>query len=356
MLVGASKRVRSLRSVRIQIAVIALSLLLFDAARSDCLVIAHRGASGYLPEHTLPAFELAIEMGADYIEPDIVLTRDGVPVVRHESQLDLTTDVASRPEFAERRREVKRFGEPVQGWFTYDFTLAELRRLRARERYAELRPRGAARDGEFSVPTLQDVIDLVAQHKAATGVEIGIYPELKNPQLFTARGLDIVSIVTSLLEGNGYSKATDPAMIQSFDAEALVGADKLTNLRLVQLMWADEDSEITPMITPASLRKLAAHVDGIGVPKYGFVQSREDPPQPTRLVADAHAAGLFVHVYTFRAENNFLPAAYRSSDDLKSPGDLAGELSAFLSTGIDGFFIDHPDVGRQVCDQRRSPL
>ena len=332
--------------------VIVVIVATFNQAAADCLVIAHRGASGYLPEHTLGAYRLAMEMGADYVEPDLVLTKDGIPVARHESRLDLTTDIASKPEYAARRRTVEIRGEDVNAWFVEDFTLGELRQLKARERFGDLRPASANKNNLFRVPTLQDVIDLVTIYEDQTGREIGIYPEIKGSPTDDRSVQDRVRIVVDVLASNEISSTSDDVIIQSFDSAALRRARDITELRLVQLLWAEDDAEIAEVTAPDALATIAGYADGIGVPKYGFVLSRSLPRQSTGLVESAQAQGLFVHVYTFRAENYFLPAEFRLGENERESGDLAGELNAFLAVGIDGFFVDQPDIGRDVCDQR----
>ena len=318
-------------------------------AAPACVVIAHRGASGYLPEHTLEAFRLAIAQGADMIEPDVILTRDGVPVVRHESLLQLTTDVAERPEFADRRRTQQLAGREFDGWFSEDFTLAELRTLRATERYPDLRPDSAARNGEFMIPTLQEVIDLARD----AGRVVGLYPELKQVAYFSERGLDMVAIVLGLLADNGFTNADDAVLVQSFESAALRRADGLTDLRLVQLLGAEDPAIIATEISGKFLRATATYADGIGVPKYDYVMHRpagDELPVPTSLLTEAHVLGLFVHAYTFRPENRYLPRAFRRGDADALHGHLPGELALFIAAGLDGFFTDSPDVGRRACD------
>ena len=322
----------------------------------ECLVVAHRGASGYLPEHTLAAYRLAIELGADYIEPDVVMTKDGIPIARHESLLNATTDVASRPEFAGRRRVQLIDGREFDGWFSEDFTLEEIRTLRATERWPDLRPDSAAENGRHRVPTLQEIIDLLIEVEMVDGRRIGIYPELKQPAYFSNRDLDIVGTVIATLHRNGYRTQDDPALVQSFEAEALREVSALTRLRLVQLMWASEPGQIDALISPSNLAQVAQYANGIGVPKYGFVIELPDEdstgaPIATDLVRDAHAAGLFVHAFTFRAENRFLPARFRVPGMDAASGDVTAELRMFVAAGLDGFFIDNPEVGRTVCDE-----
>ena len=323
----------------------------------NCSVIAHRGASAYLPEHTSAAYLRAIAQGADFIEPDVILSKDGVPLVRHENVLSLTTDVSEHDEFAARRR-AQTIGEKVaDDWFSEDFTAAEIATLRAIERYPELRPQSATHDGRFAILTLQQVIDLWRDARES-GSHAGLYPELKDVAYFEARGLDSVGIIVDTLNRNGLTGPKDGVLLQSFDAQALQRAAQLTDLPLVQLLESRTPDEIEAATSPAAMASIAAYADGIGVPKgLVYVQPRPEPDGPasalaplelTPLVKNAHAAGLFVHVFTFRAENKYLMPPYKRSE--RSTGDLAGQIRLFLEAGIDGFFTDNPDVGRAACD------
>ena len=325
------------------------------AAASDCLVIAHRGASGYLPEHTLAAYSLAIELGADYIEPDLILTKDGVPVARHENILNLTTNVAGLPEFADRK-DARTIGtREFEGWFSEDFTLAEIRRLRATERYPDIRPDSAARNGEFAIATLAEVIALVHQHEAKTGRRIGLYPEIKQPAYFAERGLDAVGTVLAVLEEHGYDSAEDRIFLQSFDAEALRAAAKQTDIPLVQLFGSDDPQVIATHIDADNLREVASYAAGIGVPKYDYLMREADGKlSPTPLLTNARSTGLVVHAYTFRAENHFLPGPFQTGTDPAAYGRARDELRIFLAAGLRGFFTDQPDIGRQACDEIRG--
>jgi len=325
-----------------------------------CLVIAHRGASGYLPEHTLAAYRLAVELGADYIEPDLVVTRDGVLIARHENELSLTTDVADREEFGERRGEREFRGQSMQGWFAEDFTLAEIRRLRARERWPELRTESAERNDELPIPTFAEVLELVRVLEAETGRRIGLYPELKTPDYFRQRGFDPETRLIEMLADAGYDSADDPVFIQSFDAGALRRLAGRTDLKLIQLLWRAPD---TPIPGGGELDEIAGYAQGVGVEKYGFIIPRDDRDrlavdQRSDFVGLAHARGLLVHAYTFRAQNRFLPSNLRSDQpDQRLPGSrgyVAAEIRAFLAAGIDGLFIDEPDIGRESCDRHGS--
>ena len=300
-------------------------------AVSNLLVIAHRGASGDRPEHTLAAYALAVEQGADFIEPDLVMTRDGVPIARHDVRLDETTDVATRPEFADRRTTRRVDGEDVTGWFAGDFTLAEIKQLRAVERLPDLRPDSAAFDGRFPVPTFAEVLKLAAE------AGVGVYPELKHPTYHRDAGLPMEQAVADALAG-----FEGEAFVQSFEPACLRRMDALTDRPLIQLIDADDAS--AAMTTPAGLAEIAAYADGVGVDKTLVLPAIDGPPAP--LVADAHDAGLVVHAWTFRAENHFLPAALRRGDDPAARGDLAAEVAAFEQAGVDGIFTDHPAAVR----------
>lgn len=306
------------------------------------IVIAHRGASGERPEHTLASYERAIALGADFVEPDLVMTRDGVLVARHENEISGTTDVAARPEFAHRKTTKSIDGEAVTGWFTEDFTLAELKTLRARERLPKLRPQNTVYDGQFEIPTLQEIIDLVRANETAAGRRIGLYPETKHPGYFQGIGLAMERPLVAMLEKNGYSHAGDPVFIQSFEAENLKELRGLTKLRLIQLMGAEP--HFAAMTTPEGLKSVATYADGVGPAKALIVPvSRLGKREaPTRFVADAHAAGLKVHAWTFRVENYFLPADMRKGLNPRGRGDMAAEIRLFVELGVDGVFSDNP--------------
>jgi glycerophosphoryl diester phosphodiesterase len=313
------------------------------------VIIGHRGAAGERPEHTLESYAHAIRGGADFIEPDLVPTRDGVLVARHENAIGGTTDVASHPQFAGRRTTKTIDGVAVTDWFTEDFTLAELKTLRARERLPDLRPANTAWDGQFDVPTFAEILALVATESARTGRTIGVYPETKHPSYFAAIGLPLDATLVAQLTDAGYTGPNDAAFIQSFETGNLKGLRAVTALRLIQLIGdgSPADDPATPydvMVTPAGLAEIARYADGIGPAKERIIP--RDPAgrslSPTTLVADAHAAGLLVHPYTFRSENAFLPAELRRGDDPAATGDAAAEYAAFFATGIDGLFSDFP--------------
>jgi glycerophosphoryl diester phosphodiesterase len=307
------------------------------------LVVAHRGACGYRPEHTLAAYELAARRGAAHIEPDLVITRDGVLVARHEPEISATTDVAECEEFAERRTTKQVDGVATTGWFVEDFTLAELRTLRARERIPLLRPLSAAYDGQFGVPTLQEVLDLRERLSRELGSVIGVYTETKHPAYFRRHGLALEQRLADVLRANGLDGAGAPVILQSFDPASLRELRGRLDLPLVQLL--DGDRESAAMATPTGMRAIAGYARGVGPPKRSIVPRDEAGRslEPTTLVDDAHAAGLFVHAYTFRAENAFLPLELRSSPDPAEHGDLAAEVRQFVELGVDGVFTDNPD-------------
>jgi glycerophosphoryl diester phosphodiesterase len=303
------------------------------------VVIAHRGASGERPEHTLESYRLAIEEGADYIEPDLVMTRDGVLIARHENEIGGTTDVAQHPAFAARRRTQLIDGESFTGWFTEDFTLSEIKTLRARERLGELRPQNRQFDGRFTVPTFDEIMQLVvgANRRAGRNRPIGVYPETKHPAHFAAIGLPQELSLLDTLQRYQYAKPGSPVFIQSFDPGNLQQLRSMTRLPLVQLL----EHEI------GDLERIAQHADTIGIAKALAT------PQ---AVAAAHAANLRVHVWTFRAENEFLPQDLQVGSDPAAHGRLEDEIRRYLERGIDGFFVDFPAIGVQVRDAYISAL
>jgi glycerophosphoryl diester phosphodiesterase len=318
-------------------------------AKTKPIIIAHRGASGERPEHTLASYTLAIEQGADYIEPDLVLTKDGVLVARHENEISETTNVGAKPEFASRKTTKTIDGRQVSGWFTEDFTLAELKTLSAKERLPMLRAANTAYDGQFEIPTFEEIIQLAQAREKETGRRIGLYPETKHPTYFTAIGLPHEAPLLALLERYGYRETADPVFIQSFEVGNLQALRGKTQLRLIQLMDGEggpadlPDTRYADMATPDGLKAIAAYADGIG-PNKAMVIPRTllgNLGEPTALVKDAHAAGLAVHPWTFRRENFFLPLGQRSGINPAGQGDLAAEIKAFIAAGVDGLFSDN---------------
>jgi glycerophosphoryl diester phosphodiesterase len=314
------------------------------------IIIAHRGASGYRPEHTLAAYELAIRQGADYIEPDVVITRDGVLVARHEHRLDETTDVAER---FPALRTVKRVGnDSASGWFAEDLTLEQLKTLRARERLAS---RSHGYDGQFSIPTLDEVLELAVRMSRESGRVIGVYPETKSPGYFRSIGRPVEEKLLAALGRHWTDLARAPVFVQSFEVGNLKRLRSLSSsVRLIQLLDAqggpaDAAGVVTyaTMASPAGLREIARYANGVGVNKRLVIPAARDGSllPPTSLVADAHAAGLLVHVWTFRSDAPFLAAQYA--------GDPGAEYRQFAGLGIDGVFSDFPD--HAVGALRRNP-
>ena len=296
------------------------------------LIIGHRGASGYRPEHTIESYRLAIEQGADVIEPDLVMTKDRILVARHENEIGATTDAAAK--FPDRKRTKIIDAQSTTGWFAEDFTLAELKQLRARER---LQFRSHRFDGRFEIPTFEEILVFVRREERRLGRRIGIYPETKHPSYHESLGLPITDSLLSVLARHGYRDRSEPVFIQSFESANLRAARPKTKLRLVRLIEA-----AGPLIEPAGLREIAGFADGIG-PSKDLVQPIGPDGslgRPTSLVADAHAAGLFVHVWTLRADPAFLPKGYA--------GDPAAEVRRMVELGVDGFFTDFPDLARRV--------
>jgi glycerophosphoryl diester phosphodiesterase len=358
------------------------AVLMMDASAvgPGPFVIAHRGASGYVPEHTLAAYFIAIQQGADYIEPDLVITRDGALVARHENEIGGTTDVASRPEFATRRTRKVIDGEEIEGWFTEDFTLAELKTLRAKERLPAIRPSNTRYDGAFQVPTLDEILELVAAadaQRAAAAQQagrappgrIGIYPETKHPSYFAALGLHFDDRLLGSLARHGYSRRADPVFLQSFEVSNLKVLRTRTDLSLVQLVApsgqpydftvAGETRTYRDLMTAQGLAAIATYADAIGPHKWMVVDFAAGPPRDTGLAARAKAAGLGVHVWTLRAENEFLPPDLRRPGDAATHGDVGTEIRALLDAGVTGLFADQPDLAIRAREDwrnlRRSP-
>ncbi|MEZ5693704.1 MAG: glycerophosphodiester phosphodiesterase family protein [Altererythrobacter sp.] len=336
------------RSLLTKLILAALALAVAAPALAEKpIIIAHRGASGERPEHTLAAYELGIDQGADYIEPDLVVTKDGVLVARHENEISGTTDVASREEFSGRRRSKEVDGQLINGFFAEDFTLAELRTLRAKERIPGIRPQNARYDGLYQVPTLEEIVKLVRAKEAETGRRIGIYPELKHPDfLLQEEGIDTVDLLLLELKRLGVTSA-DPVFIQSFEVGPLQRLDKRSDFKLVQLVSVDGGPADEPamryadMIAPSGLADIATYADAIGADIRLII---ELDGTPSALVTSAHAAGLEVHGWTLRKENAFLPPPLRSSGAESDEGNMA-QLAAILErAGVDGLFTDDPGL------------
>jgi len=320
------------------------------------LIIGHRGAPGYRPEHTIASYTLAIEMGADFIEPDCVMTSDHVLVVRHENEIGGTTDVATHPEFATRKKTKTVDGVVVKdGFFVEDFTLAEVKTLRARERLPDIRPANTAFDGQETIPTLQEVIE----GRVSKGV--GIYPETKHPTYFKSIGLPLEETLAQTLRDAGWHEASDPVFLQSFEPGSLQKLKTLTNLRRIQLIdetkqpydftVAGDPRQFSDLVKPEGLAFIAGYATGIG-PSKNWIVPRDATGKltaPTTLVADAHSLGLLVHSWTFRNENTFLPTDFRSgrpdsSVYMQERGDAPAEYRLFFGLGLDGLFSDCSDT------------
>ena len=325
---------------------------------SSVEVFGHRGAPGYRPEHTLESYALAARLGADYVEPDLVPSRDGALVCRHENEISTTTDVAEHPEFADRRTTKVVDGVRTRGWFTEDFTLAELRELGATERIPELRPANTAHDRRHGVPTFQEVLDLAGELSVELGRRVGVAPEVKHPSHFARSGLALEPALVAVLERNGLNRADARVVVQSFEVGNLRELDRCSEVALLQLLAdsgapqdlaeAGDPRTYADLATPAGLRELAAHADYIG-PDAGLVLPTDERgflTGPTRLVAAAHDAGLRVLPYTVRAENAFLPADFRSGGEPAEHGDVRGYFAALSSERIDAVFTDQPDLAR----------
>jgi glycerophosphoryl diester phosphodiesterase len=327
------------------------------------IVIGHRGASGYRPEHTLASYELAARMGADHIEPDLVITKDGVLVARHEPEISGTTDVADHPEFAGRRTTKVLDGTPTTGWFTEDFTLAELKTLRAKERIPDIRPQNTVYDGRFRIPTFQQVIDLSERLSRELHRPIGIYPETKHPTFFRDQGLPLEPELVRTLQRNQLDTRRTHVFVQSFEVGNLQELSHELEVPLVQLfnrpdlqpydfVRSGDPRTYGDLATPAGFSGIANYAAGVGPPKSSIVPRTPDNGSgiPTTFVDDAHAAGLFVHPYTFRAENAFLPLELRLGTDPWHHGDHLTEFRQFFALGVDGIFTDQADKGVEARD------
>jgi len=307
-----------------------------SAAVSNPLIIGHRGASGHRPEHTLAGYRLAAEMGADYIEPDLVSTKDGVLIARHENEIGSTTDAGMK--FPDRKTTKTVDGMSVTGWFSEDFTLGEIKTLRARER---LSFRSHGWDGQFEVPTFDEVIELAQALGNQLGRPIGVYPETKHPTYFRSIGLPLEDRMLASLDRHGWNRPAAPVFIQSFETNLRELRPK-TPLKLIQLL----EGKIP---TDADLRTIKSYADGIGPNTRLVIPAIADGTllPPTDLVARAHAAGLLVHVWTLRSEPVFLSPSYH--------GDIAAEFQQFAALGVDGIFTDFPDAGLRALEQSPAP-
>ncbi|MET9268904.1 glycerophosphodiester phosphodiesterase [Kribbella sp. NPDC003557] len=322
----------------------------------DFVIVGHRGASGYRPEHTLASYELAARMGADFIEPDLVTTKDRVLVARHEPEIGGTTDVAAHPKFAGRKTTKLLDGVAVTGWFTEDFTLAELKTLRAKERIPATRQHNTVFDGHYQIPTFQEVIDLSKRLSKELGRPVGIYPETKHPTYFRQQGLALEPELVRTLNRNGLNRKDAGVYVQSFEVGNLKALTNELRVPLVQLtsssgapydfVVSGDKRTYADIVSARGLREVATYADGVGPSKDQVIplDATGKLGTPTALVADAHKAGLVVHPYTFRVENTFLPADFDSSAVPSDSGNLFGEIAAYRKAGVDGLFTDNTDI------------
>lgn len=330
-------------------------------------VIGHRGASGYRPEHTFGSYQLALDMGADIIEQDVVPTKDGHLVCRHENDITETTDVADHPEFAGRKTTKKVDGKKLTGWFTEDFTLRELHTLRAKERIPQNRQHNTLYDGRWRVPAFADVLDWAEEQGRRRGRPVWLYIETKHPTYFRKRGFELEKMLAEQLRRHGRDRAHSPNFVQSFEPSSIRRLSKLLGCPGVVLMdapdsrpWdfveAGDPRTVADLVKPEGLRWMAEFAAGIG-PVLELVIPRKDDDstdKPTTLVRDAHAAGLVVHPYTVRAENTFLPKNFRRGDDPNDYGDAFGAFHAYFSTGIDALFSDNADAAVLAAEEFRK--
>ncbi|MCI0384282.1 glycerophosphodiester phosphodiesterase [Streptomyces sp. CNQ085] len=329
-------------------------------------VIAHRGASGYRPEHTLGAYQLALDMGADVIEQDLVPTRDGHLVCRHENDITGTTDVADHPRFADRRTTKAVDGTEVTGWFTEDFTLAELKTLRATERIPGTRPDNTLYDGRWTVPSFEEVLRWAEREGRRRGRPVWLHIETKHPSYFRGLGLGLEERLARLLRRYGRDRANSPTFLQSFEPSSMERMSRLVRTPRVVLLssassrpWdfteAGDPRTVADLVTPEGLEWISGFAQGIGPTLDLIVPRRADGRlgEPTTLVRDAHARGLLLHPYTMRNENRFLPADFRRGTDPDAYGDAFGALRTYFATGIDGIFADQPDTALLAAEDFR---
>ena len=330
-------------------------------------VIGHRGASGYRPEHTFGSYQLALEMGADVIEQDVVPTKDGHLVCRHENDITATTDVADHSEFAGRKTTKTVDGQKLTGWFTEDFTLAELRTLRAKERIPENRQRNTLYDGRWEVPVFEDVLKWAQKEGKRRGRPVWLHIETKHPTYFRKLGMELEPRLAKLLRKYGRHRADSPNFVQSFEPSSIRKLKTLVDCPGVCLLdapdsqpWdfveAGDPRTVADLVKPEGLKWMARFADGIG-PLVDLVIPKKDDGslgEPTTLVRDAHAQGLILHPYTMRNENTFLPTEFRRGSDPNAYGDAFGAFSAYFRTGIDGIFSDNADTALLAAEDFRA--
>ncbi len=334
------------------------------------LVVGHRGASALRPEHTLASYQKAIDDGADFIEPDLVSTKDGVLVTRHENEIGGTTNVSTLSQFADRKTTKNIDGKDLTGWFTEDFTLSELQQLKARERIPEFRPANTTYNDLYPVPTLEQVIELAEANYKKTGKIIGLYIETKHPTYFKNRNLAMEDTLLKTLAKYEYTRDIAPVYLQSFEVQNLIDLKNELDLhktikhaQIIQLYDAKiaqpadfvesgETKTYADLATAQGLKDVAKYANGVG-PSKGYILNFNDngSVQTTSFISDAHAAGLKVHPYTFRPENNFLPTPLKCSQDKpaeRCPSGALKEFEAYFKAGVDGVFTDDPALGREA--------
>ncbi|WP_381800675.1 glycerophosphodiester phosphodiesterase [Streptomyces niveus] len=321
-------------------------------------IVGHRGASGYRPEHTLGSYQLALDLGAHVIEQDLVPTKDGHLVCRHENDITGTTDVADHPEFAGRRTTKSVDGVSLTGWFTEDFTLAELKKLRAKERIPQSRPHSTLYNGRWEIPTFEEVLRWADEEGRRRGEPVWLYVETKHPTYFRGLGLGLEERLAKLLRRYGRDRRDSPLFLQSFEPTSMQRMAKLVSTPRVVLFdaadtqpWDFKQSGdprfVRDLITPEGLKWIASFAQGVGPWVDLIIPKDKDGKlgKPTTLVRDAHAKGLILHPYTMRNENSFLPADFRVGTDPNAYGDVFGAFKAYFEQGIDGIFTDNPDTG-----------
>lgn len=327
------------------------------------IIIGHRGASGYRPEHTWPAYELAITLGADALEPDLVPTRDGVLVIRHENEISETTDVADHPEFSDRRTAKTVDGKRLDGWFTEDFSWAELSALRARERLPTLRPGSASFNDRYPLMRLADLLTLVDGAVTAAGAPVGVVLEIKHAHYFERVGIDVAALLVKELRAAGWHRPNRPLMIESFEL-GVIERLRQTGLpaRYVLLLEAngapaDERAahgaaahSYADYLSDEGLAQLEERVDGISVDTRWLLPANAPgiAHATTDLVARARARGLEVYTWTLRAENAFLPRNFRSGEAESEFGNWLAQFQLIMRTGVDGVFTDQPDLAAEA--------
>jgi len=334
------------------------------------LVVGHRGASALRPEHTLASYQKAIDDGADFIEPDLVSTKDGVLVTRHENEISGTTNVSTLSQFADRKTTKNIDGKDLTGWFTEDFTLSELQQLKARERIPEFRPANIAYNDLYPVPTLEQVIELAEANYKKTGKIIGLYIETKHPTYFKNQKLAMEDTLLKTLAKYKYTREIAPVYLQSFEVQNLIDLKNELDLhktikhaQIIQLYDAKtaqpadfvesgETKTYADLATAQGLKDVAKYANGVG-PSKGYILNFNDngSVQTTSFITDAHTAGLKVHPYTFRPENNYLPTPLKCSQDKpaeRCPSGALKEFEAYFKAGVDGVFTDDPALGREA--------